>query len=119
MQSVILYLTSPSRPSYLSSKYNCNFVKLLIDENVLPSKLVLDWYHKKISLDKDSVVRDKTAERGFRKEVKDFVKWMQSTQKEDRTEEKKPVKLSIPSKYKFLYLPREKMTPSQRRWKWV
>ena len=68
-------------------------------------------------------MRDKGKEKLFRKQIKDYVKWLESQQissEEEKKEDSKIVKKSkIPDKYRFLKLPRENMTPAQRRWKWV
>ena len=57
-------------------------MKKMIDNNTISEKFILDWYNKEISLDKDSMLRDKNAEKKFRNLIADFFEWLATAENE-------------------------------------
>ena len=51
-------------------------MKKLVDENILSEKMIIGWYDKEITLDKDASTRDKKAEKKFRDLIEKFVEWL-------------------------------------------
>ena len=65
-----------------AGRFGPTFMKKMIDNNTISEKFILDWYNKEISLDKDSMLRDKNAEKKFRNLLADFLEWLATAETE-------------------------------------
>lgn len=74
LQGLILYFIRKYKGEL--DKYAPTFMKKLVDENIISEKLIIGWYDKEITLDKDASTRDKKAEKKFRDLIEKFVEWL-------------------------------------------
>ena len=79
-QSVVLYFIRLYKTE--AGRFGPTFMKKMIDNNTISEKFILDWYNKEISLDKDSMLRDKNAEKKFRNLLVDFLEWLATAETE-------------------------------------
>ena len=56
--------------------YSATFMKLLYDQEVFEEEFIIKWFNKKLKLDKNCSLYDRKAERQFRKNISEFVKWL-------------------------------------------
>lgn len=81
LQALVLYFIR--KYSSKMGKYAPTFMKLLVDENVINEKFLLDWFDKNVRLDKDSLMYDKKAEKKFRDLIEQFVEWLKNASSDD------------------------------------
>ena len=79
-QSVVLYFIRFYKTEL--GRFGPTFMKKMLDNNTISEKFILDWYNKEISLDKDSMLRDKNAEKKFRNLIADFFEWLATAETE-------------------------------------
>ena len=66
MQAIVLYfiIRYPQHKVYAGT-----FCKLLYDNEVFEESFFINWYNKKIKLDKSSIMYERKAEREFRQQI--------------------------------------------------
>lgn len=57
--------------------YSGTFMKVLYDQEVFDEDFIIKWYNKKVKLDKQCALYDRKAEKQFRKNISQFVEWLQ------------------------------------------
>lgn len=73
LQTIILYFLyfDESQQKFVST-----FFKLLYDSNVFSDTFLVEWFEKKIKLDKKTILYDRKAEKAMRDLLKDFISWL-------------------------------------------
>jgi hypothetical protein len=74
MQSLCLYFIKKYNSEM--GKFAPTFMKMLVDENIMSDKFLIQWYDKEVKLDKDSGLYDKKSERKFRENIEKFIEWL-------------------------------------------
>lgn len=58
-------------------KYAATFMKQLYDQEVFDEEFIIQWFNRKVKLDKSCALYDRKAEKLFKKEIEAFVTWLQ------------------------------------------
>lgn len=72
----IVYFFVRRHPAELL-KFAATFMKLLYDQEVFDEEFIIAWHNRKIKLDKACALYDRKAEKEFKKQLDQFVEWLQ------------------------------------------